>query len=120
MLIHRRSLLLGLASSLAAPAIVRAGVIMPVKTMIWDGRVPITMWPWNGGSYLSHARKDAKGDWQVWDPQRSLYRPYWPGYFSPSQIPPNIPDFFPDRSVCVGPLGLGWFLPDGTPGVGIE
>lgn len=84
MLIHRRSLLLGMGSLLASPAIVKATSIMPVKTMIWDGRVPVTIFNHGVnaglGSYLTHARQivgdvpwgEGRGRgikyWQIWDP----------------------------------------------------
>lgn len=91
MLIHRRSLLLGMGSLLVSPPIVRATSIMPVKTMIWDGRVPVTIFNHGVnaglGSYLTHAIQvvgpvDAWGGgswegvkyWQIWDPYRKRYR----------------------------------------------
>lgn len=97
MLIHRRSLLLGLVSSLAAPAIVRAGVIMPVKTMIWDGRVPLTIHNYgfkNRSTYITHAIKDTAGRWQAWDPYRKAYRPVWPAW-TEAPLPTALPDYYP-------------------------
>lgn len=82
MLIHRRSLILGIGSILASPAIVRAGSIMPVKTMIWDGRVPVTLVNYAIGSghgeYLTYAIRGGLS-WKVWDPYGNVYRTIFNG-----------------------------------------
>lgn len=119
MLIHRRSLLLGMGSLLASPAIVRATSIMPVKTMIWDGRVPVTIFNYGVnvglGSYLTHAIQ-VVGDvtwgegrmkgikyWQIWDPYRKSYRTVTSGGFLPFEglLPTFLVDFAPDSKACL-------------------
>lgn len=84
MLIHRRNLILGIGSILASPAIVRSGSIMPVKTMIWDGRVPITVANYSIGSgrgeYLTYAIRDGLS-WKVWDPCGEVYRTGSNGFY---------------------------------------
>lgn len=62
----RRSLITGLIALVAAPAIVRAGSLMPVKQMILP---PASMWEevkWIGEYYI-HFDKDegGKGEWKL-------------------------------------------------------
>lgn len=96
MLIHRRSLLLGMGSLLASPAIVRATSIMPVKTMIWDGRVPVTIFNYGVsvglGSYPTHAIQE--DEWKVWDPHRGCYRYIDLGLYS-GPFPSFLVDYHP-------------------------
>lgn len=78
MLIHRRNLILGIGSPAATLAIVRAQAIMPVKTMIWDGRIPVMVIEmYTNSLWDTHAiRIDETEEWvrwKVWNPVRRTY-----------------------------------------------
>lgn len=77
-LIHRRGLLLGISSLFVAPAIVRASSLMPVKTMIWDDRIPVKVIDFMGHDLFdTYATKRPSGLWEVWDSPLQAFRSVW-------------------------------------------
>lgn len=112
MLIQRRGLIAGLAAVLAAPAIVRAENLMPIKGeryFFWDYTCPILPDPWWFGGLGAERRQDLIdecfgpngglyiGTWTFFGKERNIYACGDPVSFRKHESSPATP-----RSVLVG------------------